>query len=142
MYNNPLADVIVAFVKLKPDAADDKLRSRIAGLLGMQWTAPRPEPQLPVPQPPVVKPITIDQPLPLVPEPQPTSNEPVAAIAEANPLPIRVRSSGVKERKAPDWLGQVDLFPKQEASRQPSGTMEPLLQPTWTRGILSGALSG
>src|SRR5688500_8975851 len=111
MHNNPLADVIVAFVKLKPDAAGDTLRSTIAGLLGMQWTAPRPAPQPPVPEPPVVKPITIEQPLPPVSEPQPTSNEPVAATAETNPLPIRVRSSGVRERKAPDWLGQVELFP-------------------------------
>jgi hypothetical protein len=142
MHDNPLADVIVAFSKLEPDPDDHQGREIIARLLGMAWT------------PEIQRPPEKDSSSPVVPAADDRSAEPArprSPVSEETqapplenaerPLPFRIRSSAPQERKRPSWLEQVEVFPKPEERTAATPLTEPLLQPDWIRGILSGALS-
>jgi len=143
MYKNPMADLMVAFATLAPNADDDESRARIARSLGVEWKPALPQ-ALETDEAAVDTTITVSttiQPPTSVQEIDSRQDSHVES-ADSRELPFRIKSSVPVARKAPDWLGQVELFPKQEAMPTETVPVEPLFRPDWTRGILSGALSG
>jgi len=129
-----VGDAIRALGQLRP--TDEKTRSRVLSLLGLEpagaaETRPRPRPTA------TARPTSPGRERPAVAREEPEPEEPDE---DPSPLGDVVPSSlDVHPRPPGVGIGDVQELPRGDTTSLP--TIEPLLRPTWIRGIVSAALS-
>jgi hypothetical protein len=142
----PLADLVRTFEILRPQ--DDATRAAIARLLRIEAAAEAP------PAPPVetTRHIRVedqgegrDE---VESRPTPRRETPPAPAPVPEPAGDRAELSAVLKpdftapRRLPGWLEQVAPLPEETAGARPEVPVpDPLLEPRWTRALLSGALA-
>lgn len=142
----PLADLLRAFEILRPQ--DDATRAAIARLLRIDAVAEElPAPPLETPRQSRVEDRgeARDE---VESRPMPRRETPAAPALVPEPPGDRAERSAVLKpdftasRRLPGWLERVDPLPEETAGAPPEAPMpDPLLEPRWTRAVLSGALA-
>jgi len=143
----PLADLLRAFEALRPQ--DDATRAAIARLLRIE-----PAEALPVTAEEPARPIRIDdeargrdepekRPLPRRETPPAPAPVPVPELTgDRAELSAVLKPDFTASRRLPAWLERVDPLPESSTVVEPAVPVpDPLLEPRWTRAILSGALA-